>query len=447
MNTMRPLALSVLALLTFLAPTRADDGSAARGRDALTLHGYLKAAWSDGAFERVGALWGLGAPDPSKDPDGYLTAFCDRYGLNKAPYPNDGLPMGLRRGVEANGAKKGIQIDCLLCHGGSIGGKSLIGLGNTRLDLTRLFHEMTQADGRRFPLVPYIVNSSRGTVNAGMFSAVLLSLRNTDLSPRRFPMPLGANLPEMDTPAWWNLAPKDTMYYDGRTPAASIRSNLQFFLGEKSLDELKALEPTMRDIMAYLRTLSPPKYPYPIDPLKAGRGHRLFEATCSKCHGTYRPDGDLYANEIVALKTIGTDPARAVGMSDRMIAHYNATWFGEEDPADPVMTGYQAPPLRGVWATAPYLHNGSVPTLHHLLKSSERPARFLRPVSTDLANYDREHVGWTFQAVDSAAGLSADEKRAFFDSSRFGLGNGGHLFGDKLTADERRDVIEYLKTL
>ena len=447
MNKLRWLIGFVFAALLFIVPARAEDASAARGREALTLHGYLKAAWSDGAYTRIGTLWGPGAPDPINDPEGYLAAFCERYGLNKAPFPNDGLPMGLRRGVEADGSKKGIQIDCLLCHGGSIGGKSVVGLGNTRLDLTRLFQEMTRADGRRFPLLPYVINSSRGTVNAGMFSAVLLSLRNTDLSMRRLPLPLGSNLPEMDTPPWWNLAVKDTMYYDGRTPSDSVRSNLQFFLGEKSLNELKDLEPMMRDVMAYLRTLQPPKYPFPIDAAKAGRGRLVFEAKCSKCHGTYATDGDSYPNEVVSLKTIGTDPARAVGMSDRMIAHYNATWFGDGHPADPVLKGYQAPPLRGVWATAPYLHNGSVPTLHLMLKSAERPARFLRPPSTDLAHFDREHVGWTFRTVDSPASLSADDQRAFFDSSRFGLGNGGHTFGDRLNADERRDVVEYLKTL
>ena len=236
------LLIPALAALLVTAPATAEDSPAERGQIALTQHGYLKAAWSDAAYAKVGELWGPGAPDPVKDPDGYLSAFCDRYGLNRAPYPNDGLPMGLRRGVLVDGTKKGIQIDCLICHGGSIGGKSVVGLGNTRLDLTRLFQEMTRADGRRFPLVPYVINSSRGTVNAGMFSAVLLSLRNPDLSVRSFPKPLGANLPEMDTPAWWNLAPKDTIYYDGRTRAESDRASLQFFLGEKSLDDLKALD-------------------------------------------------------------------------------------------------------------------------------------------------------------------------------------------------------------
>ena len=152
---------------------------------------------------------------------------------------------------------------------------------------------------------------------------------------------------------------------------------------------------------------------------------------------------------IVELKVIGTDPARALGLSDRLVAHYNKTWFGEEYAVDEQMIGYQAPPLDGLWATAPYLHNGSVPTLAALLKSSDRPARFSRPPSTDFAHYDQGHVGWKYEVVTEppSPGLSPYEARFIYDTARFGLGNGGHTFGDKLSDGERRDLIEYLKTL
>jgi hypothetical protein len=113
------------------------------------------------------------------------------------------------------------------------------------------------------------------------------------------------------------------------------------------------------------------------------------------------------------------------------------------------MVGYQAPPLDGIWATAPYLHNGSVPTLALLLRSSDRPARFTRPPSTDFAYYDQVNVGWTFERVTEPppASLPAHEARFIYDTARFGLGNGGHTFGDKLSDAERGDLIEYLKTL
>ena len=341
----------------------------------------MRPAWSSEAYKAVGKVWGGVAPDPDREPEAYASAFNRRYGFHPAPYPNDGLPMGLRRGNGPDGSKKGIAIDCMACHGGSIGGTSYVGLGNTQLDLKLFFNEIMKADGKRMPPSTFVINSSRGTVNAGMFSVVLLSFRNTDLTFRSFPLPLGASLPELDVPAWWLLGKKATMYYDGRTDASAVRTNMQFMLAEKSLDDFKALEPTFRDIQAYFRSLKAPRYPFPIDAARADHGKSVFEKNCAKCHGTYGPDGK-YPSRIVELKTIGTNPARALGISPRFVAHYNATWFGEESPVDEEMIGYQAPPLDGIWATAPYLHNGSVPTLTALLKSSDRPARFYRPPST-----------------------------------------------------------------
>ena len=427
-------------------PSSQDAKAAERGRIALTQHGYLEPGWSDSAYEKAGKAWGPDAPDPRTDPEKYARAFEARYGLHPAPYPNDGFPMGLRKGVLDSGEQRGISVDCMTCHGGSIGGQSYVGLGNTRLDFKLLAQEMNKADGKRLPFTTIVVNSARGTVNAGMFSAILLSIRNSDLSMRKFPLPLGVNLPELDTPPWWNLAKKETMYYDGRTPAASVRTNMQFLLGEKSLDDLKALEPTFRDIQAYFKSLKPPAYPFAIDHPKADRGLAVFTANCKKCHGTYG-ENEEYPNVIVPLKEIGTDPSRATGLSDRFIAHYNSTWLGEEHPADPELIGYQAPPLDGVWATAPYLHNGSVPTLDLLLNSSKRPAKFLRPPSTDFKHYDQVNVGWKFEIVDDPKSLSEDQIRAYYDTGRFGLGNAGHTFGDKLSDDQRSDLIEYLKTL
>ena len=170
----------------------ADRSAADRGRIALTLTGFLKPEWSEAAYRRAGGLWDSPAPDPDRDPLAYAAAFRWRYGLHPAPYPNDGLPMGLRRGLGSDGAKTtGIQLDCLMCHGGSIGGKSYVGLGNTQLDLRAVLNELTIADGRRPPPSTFVLNSSRGTNNAGMVAAVLLSLRNPDLSFRFFPVAPG----------------------------------------------------------------------------------------------------------------------------------------------------------------------------------------------------------------------------------------------------------------
>ncbi len=415
----------------------------------MTETGFLKPAWSDAAFLRAGSLWKEGAPDPEEDRADYTRAFTHRYGLHPAPFENDGLPMGLKRGVLADGTKRGIQIDCLVCHGGSIGGTSYVGLGNTQLNLKALLNELTLADRRALPPSTFVLNSSRGTVNAGMVAAVLLSVRNTDLSFRYFPLPMGTNLPEMDVPPWWHMARKATMYYDGRTDARSVRSSMQFLLGEKTLEQFKDLEPTFRDILAYFKSLKPPPYPFAVDRARAERGRVVFKENCARCHGTYGPDG-VYPNKIVELDVIGTDPARAHGLGLPLVKHYNATWFGEDYPVNEKMTGYQAPPLDGIWATAPYLHNGSVPTLAALLDSSQRPTRFKRPPSTGFEHYDTVNVGWKHEVVPEGplpSSTTPFEASFIFDSSRFGLGNQGHTFGDALSDEERAAVIEYLKTL
>jgi hypothetical protein len=428
-----------------------DPTAAERGRVALTLKGFLKPEWSGSVYRTAARLWEQPAPDPEDDPSGYAAAFRYRYGLHQAPYANDGLPMGLRRGLGPDGKKLGLQIDCMLCHGGSIGGQSYVGLGNTQLDLKAVLFELTIADGRRPPLSTFVLNSSRGTNNAGQVAAMLLSLRNTDLSIRSFPLPLGVNLPEIDTPPWWHMKRKRTMYYDGRTDSTSVRTSMQFLLGEKSLDDLKALEPVFRDVLAFFKSLSPPKYPFAIDGVKSARGEAVFKATCARCHGSYGPS-DEYPNKIIPLDVIGTDPARSLGLSDRLVAHYNKTWLGAVVAVDTKRVGYQAPPLDGIWATAPYLHNGSVPTLHAMLQSSSRPARFTRPQSTEFAHYDTVHVGWKYNEV-STEELSSTARRSPFqakfivDTGRFGMGKGGHTFGDDLSESERMDLIEYLKTL
>src|SRR5205823_1729647 len=127
---------AVLVVLVGAVSTRGGPGSAEeRGRGALTSRSFLGPAWSAGAYKKAGKFWGPGAPDPDKDPAAYAAAFNRRYGLHPAPYPNDGLPMGLRRATRADGKRAGIQLDCMVCHGGSIGGTSYVGLGNSQLDL------------------------------------------------------------------------------------------------------------------------------------------------------------------------------------------------------------------------------------------------------------------------------------------------------------------------
>jgi len=126
----------------------------------------------------------------------------------------------------------------------------------------------------------------------------------------------------------------------------------------------------------------------------------------------------------------------------------------------PTKSGYVAPPLVGVWASAPYFHNGSVPTLEAVLNSTLRPEIWSRE-NRDPSAYDLEKVGMKHRTVPrsefeksatNAAGKAflskaAIDHGALYDTKGFGHGNMGHTFGDRLTAGERFAIIEFLKSL
>jgi hypothetical protein len=422
--------------------------AAGRGRKALLTRSFTPSIWSLQSFENAWKFWQPALPEK---PASYPEAFMAYYGLHEAPYENR-FPMGLREGAGFFG--KGLTSDCLLCHGGSIAGKSYIGLGNSALDVHALFEDLSRASGIDKNL-PFTFSNARGTSEAGSMAVYLLAFRDPDLKFRSARLDLGLrdDLCE-DVPAWWHLKKKSTMYHTGNISARSVRTLMQFALSPPNSAEFFAREEeTFRDIQAFLLSLTPPKYPLPIDSSLAAKGESIFNTTCSKCHGTYGEKW-TYPNKIVPIDVIGTDRNRFDGFSKAWADHYNRSWFAREtakeiDSSVKPAAGYQAPPLDGIWATAPYLHNGSVPTVYDVLNSKTRPKIFTRSFKTDLGAYDVAKLGWKVRLLDRAADrmLPAIERRKVYDTTQPGRGNGGHTFGDDLSEGERRAVIEYLKTL
>jgi hypothetical protein len=244
------------------------------------------------------------------------------------------------------------------------------------------------------------------------------------------------------------------MYYNGQIDARAVRPLMMFMLSPGADASIFAREEsTFSDVRQYLQTLEPPKYPFAVDGALAERGRVVFEENCAKCHGSYGSDRD-YPNRVVPLAKIGTDPSLVNGLTPKMEQHFRESWFSNEAGPDgkpyPLKynNGYQAPPLDGVWATAPYLHNGSVPTLWNLLKSDTRPKVFTRSFKTGVEDYDAEKVGWKVTDLpDPPRPKSAREARQVYDTTHPGRSNAGHTFGDVLNYDQRGAVIEYLKTL
>lgn len=436
---------AILLLFTLVTPTPAAEPNASeRGYKALTGTAFSPGFWKTTSVENAWKLWGV-----KEKPADYDAAFRDRYGLHPAPYPNDGLPMGLRKADIL--LRKGIGADCMLCHGGSLLGKSYVGLGNSTLDIQALFEELAKAGGMSGQL-PFTFSNVRGTNEADGFGVYLLGFRNPDLSLREW-QDLGLRDDTCaDVPAWWLLKKKKTIYHTGATNSRSVRTLMQFMMHPLTTPAMfEKAEPAFRDIQQYLLSMEAPKYPFPIDRSTAARGEVLFNDNCAKCHGTYGEKW-TYPNKVIPLEEIGTDPRRFENVGPKYGEAYAASWFGQEKGiAKPfrATNGYQAPPLDGIWATAPYLHNGSVPTLQHVLNSKSRPRLYTRSFKTEEADYDKERVGWKITELKEPPSdkLPAIERRRVYDTTKPGRSNAGHTFGDDLTDEERAAVVEYLKTL
>jgi mono/diheme cytochrome c family protein len=426
----------------------ASDRAADRGQEAVRGRPALNPAlWSRKAVETAWKQWGL-----AERPTDYASAFRARYGLHPAPYENQGLPMGLHevRGLLG----KGVDVDCLLCHAGSVAGRTYIGLGNASLDLQSLYEELGAADGA--PAVPFAFSHTRGTIDPVAPVTFLMSWRDADLGLRSRPADLDfRNDGVSDPPAWWLLKKKRTRGWTGGIDARSSRVDMVTLLNPlNGAGYIKRQEGVYADIHAFVLGMRPPAYPFPIDRARAARGQELFGRHCARCHGTYGPGGS-YPSKVVSLDVVGTDPTLAAAFTAKNLAYFNGSWFARQAGPDgePYRVtdrgGYQAPPLDGVWATAPYFHNGSVPTVYHVLNSKARPKVFTRSYRTGEEDYDPERLGWRVRVLDGPPGPGAAraERRRVYDTTQPGRGNRGHPFGDKLSEDERREVIEYLKTL
>jgi hypothetical protein len=242
-----------------------------------------------------------------------------------------------------------------------------------------------------------------------------------------------------------------------------------------------------------------------IDRSKAARGATLFAENCSSCHSTWphrwsepRKQGKRFIeNAIISGSVIGTDPApfrspqfdflptvmsgplreqlpppytgdvlvspatmfrtviqlktlmRALeGLNLSPEELMSAHGYGPVEPEPPlsipVLGGYKANPVEGMWSSPPFLHNGSVPNLYELLvPARERSKTF--------------YVGREFDPVKVGVDTSGASGKFLFDTSRFGNSNLGHSFeegelgngviGRLLTEDERWALVEFVKSV
>jgi mono/diheme cytochrome c family protein len=193
---------------------------------------------------------------------------------------------------------------------------------------------------------------------------------------------------------------------------------------------------SLHRIQQYISTVKPPKYPLAVDASLVVAGASVFQSECAMCHA---PGGER-TGKLIPVAEIGTDPHRLRMWTPAAAASYNAhtagyTWkFTNFRSTD----GYTSVLLDGLWMRAPYLHNGSVPTLDDLLKPvASRPTMFWR--GYDL--FDPAAVGFV------TTGDQARRVGTPYDTSLPGNSNAGHEYGTTLPPDKKRALIEYLKTL
>ncbi len=201
-----------------------------------------------------------------------------------------------------------------------------------------------------------------------------------------------------------------------------------------------------------MRDYRPPSFPGPIDAAKAAEGRAVYDASCASCHGTY-DDGPAphrlvtYPNRAVSQAFMGTDPTRwekTHGLYDERFARTPMGAFVDLRETN----GYVALPLTALWATAPYLHNGSVPTLWHLMHPESRPVTF--QVGGHALDLDK--VGIRGEAVGDAWRYRADDRPWMlpdtYDTTRPGHSREGHVAPfDSLTEAQKDALLEFLKTV
>jgi hypothetical protein len=326
-----------------------------------------------------------------------------------------------------------------------------------------------------------------GRVDAvqGIANAVFATALKVPSNYRNFDAPV-------NYPYLWDIWRLSWLQYNAFLPPQSLSRNIGETLGVSGKMNLLnpvtgALNPEperwqtsvqFKNLMfmeSVLKTFKAPAWPSevlgPIDQSKATRGGQLFAQYCVRCHGIKELPNGAWDVSVIPLNVIGTDPNQATNWAGRT---YDASKLGlgsevtgtalasainairrrfyteanvpaseqEPDVTFEAPCGYKARPLIGVWATPPFLHNGSVRTIFDLL-SDTRPASF----KFGSREFDPVHLGYVEDKSVDATELN---------TSLPGNHDGGHWWtdevsrpgriGPKLADDEKYAIIEFLKS-
>lgn len=382
---------------------------------------------------------------------------------------NAELPYFLTRATAPNGVAL-VTTNCLTCHASTFDGALIVGLGNANLDTTVDLAEIAALIGSQITdpdeleafaewrdrvttIAPAIAVDTVGVSAADNLALELFGRRDPATMEWRedyqIDVPEGVRPVPIATPPWWRMGKKNAMFYTGAFQGDHTR--YMFAASSLCIDDVEdalEIDAYFANVRAYIASIEPPPYPGPVDEGRAAAGERVFVRECSGCHGTYGAEPS-YPNLVIPVEAVGTD--RMLFDFEELLVDAVGPWISQTVYASSnqfVKTpGYYAPPLDGIWITAPFFHNDSVPTLEAVLDSSIRPTYFQR--RRDAADFDHDAVGWTVDVVDQGKvdGDGSVPNRTLYDTTRPGYSNAGHTYGDLLEDEERKALLEYLKTL
>jgi hypothetical protein len=438
-------------------------------------------------------------------------------GVYHVPFP-DGKKPWYRMGTSIIDAPEGraLTFSCASCHAGDLFGKKIIGLTNrfpranefflngraaTRFVSPEMFQFATQSspnetamyrrlrenaqfiDGR-MPLVRGL-DTSLAHVALSLARRAADSTAGKDPASQRKPRDtLLRHQPADSKPAvWWNVKYKNKWLLDGSVVAGNpIFTNILWNeIGRGTdLDELSQWltenDSVVRDLTAVVFSAQAPEFldffseaHFNLEVVQ--RGQQLFSENCSFCHGNYikgyqRADTSGMSKREL-LKTIrveyhsntpvvnvGTDPLRAQGMISLAEPLNRLEISKSNGIVVKVQQGYVPPPLVGIWARWPYLHNNSIPNLCALLTPAAQ-----RPVQWDVGEARSKTTDFDASCNGYPLGEKAPQswkanRWGFFDTRRKGLSNQGHDEGiitkngrEKFTSEDKAALIQYLQTL
>ena len=374
-------------------------------------------------------------------------------------------------------------LGCTACHSGRAAGILIPGLGNKTIDPYQIGKDLlkTQKVWQNFiqgkidgdPDYAYVhekaLNFASGLANEDISNLTRGLVPDSTIKTFFYKdqgVPWGPEIErtQVKVPHLWGV--KEKRYASFFADGSLSSENYAWAFGAElfasdSGDHLRASLPKLKNLIDnVLGNLLPPSYPFAIDQELAMKGKPLVENTCFRCHGSHQRDPQGFPIYEVP-KLI---PHDLVGTDEQRLSYANSTWvdLAEQGSVGDLIKfnhelfgyGYFAPKLWGIWSRFPYLHNGSVPTLYHLLIPPEdRPVVFSVRDAGEAYRFDRQYMGLTTFSDPLFINIKVDEAlrgdRDLYFIERAEHSNKGHYFSfmESFSELDRMAIIEYLKTL